>query len=116
MRLSGRKLLVALVVVGAAVSVSVEDAEATGTPRYYLATRAVDSDGFLAQVRSSAPNGGIVAVSRDEDVMSAGWSYCVGHAEAVPGGPTTITVGGRHLSDGDEIRVFVRAALSSLCP
>lgn len=115
MRLSGRRLLVALIVVVAAVTAAAEYAEVTATSQYVLAARVPDSDGYLAEVRSAAPHGGIVAMSRDEDVLSAGWRYCVKHAETSPGEPTIISVAGRPLVDDDEIRLVARAALSSLC-
>lgn len=113
--MSRRRLLVALVVVVAIVSAAVEYAETVAAPRYYLATRAPDSDGFLDAVRSTAPHGGVVAMSRDEDVLAAAWEYCLKHAELSPGEPIIITVGRRLLTDGDEIGALVRAARTSLC-
>ncbi|KEP76303.1 hypothetical protein HR12_24775 [Microbacterium sp. SUBG005] len=113
--MSRRRLLVAVVVVVAIVSAAVEYAETVAAPRYYLATRVPDSDHFLDAVRSAAPHGGVVSTSRDEDVLAAAWEYCRKHAEMSPGEPIIITVGGRLLTDGEEIGALVRAARASLC-
>ncbi|MDU0368526.1 hypothetical protein RWH45_15035 [Microbacterium sp. KSW4-17] len=113
--MSRRRLLVALVVVAAVVSAGVEYTETVAAPRYRLATRAADPDGFLDAVRAAAPHGGVVAMSRDEDVLAGAWQYCVDHTDLNPGEPIVITVGGRLLTDGEEIGAVVRAARTSLC-
>ncbi len=54
-------------------------------------------------------------MSRDEDVLAGAWQYCVDHTDLNPGEPIVITVGGRLLTDGEEIGAVVRAARTSLC-
>ncbi len=114
--MTARRSLAALLVVGAIVSMSLEYAEATAVPRFFLATAPPDPDGFLAEVRAGVPRGGIVAVSRDDAVLSAGWRYCSVQAQMQPGSSAGVAVGGRQLTDGGEIRVMARAALAFLCP
>lgn len=116
MRVTARRALAALLVVGAIVSISLEYAEAAAVPRFSLATVPPDPGGFLAEVRAGAPRGGVVAVSRDDAVLSAGWKYCSAHAQMQPGSSAVVAVGKRQLTDGAEIGIVARAALASLCP